>query len=204
MKQMAFYFDASNCIGCKTCEIACKDVNDLPLGVRLRRVREYGGGNWIKRDGFFVPDGVFTYYISTSCMHCQEPPCVDVCPAGAMVKRKEDGIVVVDEEKCIGCGYCRWACPYGAPQLDPTTHVMKKCDLCVDLQHRGEQPACVANCPMRCLDYGELDELRARYGDVDTIMPLPSGRMTKPAFVVTPPNYPSTAAGGRIRDLMEA
>ncbi|BAS26154.1 DMSO/selenate family reductase complex B subunit [Limnochorda pilosa] len=204
MKQKAWYFDASSCIGCKTCEMACKDTNDLQVGVRLRRVREYGGGHWIVRNGFEQPAGVFTYFVSTSCMHCQEPPCVNVCPAGAMQKREEDGIVVVDSEKCIGCGYCQWACPYDAPRLDPTTHIMRKCDMCIDLQDRGEKPACVANCPMRCLDFGELEELRAKYGDVDTIMPLPSGDVTKPSFVVTPPKYPSQSAGGRIRDLMEA
>jgi len=204
MKQMAWYFDASSCIGCKTCEMACKDTHDLPVGVRLRMVREYGGGHWVVQDGFELPVGIFTYYVSTSCMHCEEPPCVDVCPAAAMVKREEDGIVFVEAEKCIGCGYCQWACPYGAPQLNPTTGVMQKCDMCKDLQDAGEPPACVGNCPMRCLDYGELEELRAKYGDVDSIMPLPSGEITRPAFVVTPPKSPHQGAGGRIRDVMEA
>ncbi|MFO7255930.1 4Fe-4S dicluster domain-containing protein, partial [Limnochorda sp.] len=98
----------------------------------------------------------------------------------------------------------QWACPYGAPQLNPTTGVMQKCDMCKDLQDAGEPPACVGNCPMRCLDYGELEELRAKYGDVDSIMPLPSGEITRPAFVVTPPKSPHQGAGGRIRDVMEA
>nr|MBO2486273.1 hypothetical protein [Bacillota bacterium] len=105
---------------------------------------------------------------------------------------------------CWGdCG-SQWACPYGAPQLNPTTGVMQKCDMCKDLQDAGEPPACVGNCPMRCLDYGELEELRAKYGDVDSIMPLPSGEITRPAFVVTPPKSPHQGAGGRIRDVMEA
>jgi len=74
MKQMAWYFDASSCIGCKTCEMACKDTHDLPVGVRLRLVREYGGGHWAVQDGFEQPVGIFTYYLSTSCMHCDGTP----------------------------------------------------------------------------------------------------------------------------------
>lgn len=204
-KQMAFYFDASACIGCKTCELACKDKNDLPIGVRLRRVFEYGGGSWMERDGVLVPNQVFSYFVSSACMHCEDPACVKACPTGAMHKREEDGIVLIDSNKCIGCRYCEWACPYGAPQFNESTGIMAKCNFCEDLQANGEKPACVASCPQRSLDYGELDELRAKYGDLDAIEPLPDSSLTKPALVVTPHRYSqkSGTGTGRIRNQSE-
>jgi anaerobic dimethyl sulfoxide reductase subunit B (iron-sulfur subunit) len=118
-------------------------------------------------------------------MHCQNPLCVEVCPAGGITKR-EDGIVLIDQEACIGCRYCEWACPYGAPQFDEEVGVMTKCTLCSDLLDKGQNPACVDACVMRALDFGELDELRAKYGDVDAIEPLPRANITNPSIVITP------------------
>ena|ERR1035437_3056941 len=100
-KQLGFYFDQARCTGCKACQIACKDKNDLPVGVIWRRVAEYSGGGW-SHDEFqntFTPD-VFTYYTSIACNHCEDPICVRVCPTQAMHKG-EDGIVTVDESICI-------------------------------------------------------------------------------------------------------
>lgn len=185
--QLAFYFDASACVGCKSCELACKDKHNAPLGVRLRRVWEYGGGEWNTVDGYSVPSGVFTYFVSIACMHCVSPQCVEVCPTGAMHKREEDGVVLIDESTCIGCGSCAFSCPYGAPQYDPNAGKMVKCNFCVDLP--GEKPACVGTCPQRALDYGELDELRAKYGDLDAVEPMPTGEITDPAIVITPHRY---------------
>lgn len=204
-KQLAFYFDASACVGCKSCEIACKDKNNLPLGVRLRRVFEYGGGGWINVDGFFVPNQVFTYFASAACMHCVDPACTKVCPTGAMYKREDDGVVLIDTNKCIGCRYCEWSCPYGAPQFNEAAGAMVKCNFCVDLQAIGEAPACVATCPQRCLDFGDLDELRAKYGDLDAIEPLPDGSITNPALVITPHRYAqkSGTGTGKIRNIAE-
>lgn len=204
-KQMAFYFDASACIGCKTCELACKDKNDLPIGVRFRRVFEYGGGSWGQQDGFFVPNRVFTYFVSSSCMHCENPACVNVCPSGAMYKREDDGLVLVDSDKCLGCRYCEWACPYGAPQFHEEKGCMTKCDGCADLLAKGEKPACVASCLQRSLDFGDLEELRAKYGDLDAIEPLPDSSLTGPAFVVTPHRYSEVSGKGtgRIRNTSE-
>ena len=114
-KRPAFFVDTQICTGCKTCMVACKDKNDLGPGVRWRRVVEYSGGEWLSMpDGTFRQD-VFAYYISVSCNHCVEPICVEVCPTTAM-NQDESGIVTVDQTKCVGCGYCEWACPYGAPQ----------------------------------------------------------------------------------------
>jgi Fe-S-cluster-containing dehydrogenase component len=97
-----------------------------------------------------------------SCLHCEDPPCVPVCPTGASYKRAEDGIVLVDYDKCIGCNYCSWACPYGARELDESQKVMKKCTLCVDriydtkLPERERKPACVLACPTSARLFGDI------------------------------------------------
>ncbi|NLE53278.1 MAG: dimethylsulfoxide reductase subunit B [Chloroflexi bacterium] len=202
--QKAFYFDASACNGCKACVIACKSKNALPVGVNYRRVVQYGNGAWVPDPEYpdmLMPSNLFVYSLSVACMHCEDPACVNVCPAKAVEKR-DDGIVVVDSDKCIGCHYCEWACPYGAPQFDPEDGTMRKCDFCVDVVEQGEPPYCVAACPMRAMDFGELDELRAKYGDISAIEPLPSPDLTKPAFVLTPHRdaQPVGQGTGRIYD----
>ena len=188
-KQMAFYFDSSACTDCKACQIACKDRSSLPVGVKWRRVIQYVGGSWTpvnRKNGTMSPNGVYSYSLSISCKHCQNPVCLEGCPAGGITKREEDGIVVINTDDCIGCRYCEWTCPYGAPQFDPESGVMTKCDFCVDLLDKGENPACVDACVMRCLDDGELDELREKYGDLDAVEPLPDAAITEPAIVITP------------------
>jgi anaerobic dimethyl sulfoxide reductase subunit B (iron-sulfur subunit) len=206
-KQMGFYFNASACTGCKACQVACKDKNDLPVGVMWRRIYDYGGGGWVPdatHKDLLVPNDVFAYSISISCMHCQDPACTEVCPTTAMSKN-EDGIVSVNPDECIGCRYCEWACPYDAPQFDESAGVMTKCNFCQDLLAQGENPACVDACPMRALDFGELQDLQAKYGPLDAIEPLPSGEYTSPSFVVTPHRSAETvgAGTGRILNLEE-
>ena len=99
-----------------------------------------------------------------SCMHCEEAHCVTVCPTGASYKRAEDGIVLVDPSRCMGCNYCSWACPYGARELDEDAGVMKKCTLCVDriydeqLAVEDRQPACVLACPTHARHFGDYDD----------------------------------------------
>lgn len=149
----AFYFDATFCSGCKACQAACKDKNNLPLGVLWRRVYEVSGGTW-QQNGAAWNNTVFAYNLSVSCNHCVHPKCAGVCPADAYVVR-EDGIVFLDSTKCVGCGYCAWACPYGAPQYNADAGHMTKCDFCIDNLEQGLPPACVAACPLRVLDYGE-------------------------------------------------
>jgi anaerobic dimethyl sulfoxide reductase subunit B (iron-sulfur subunit) len=128
---------------------------------------------------------IYSYSISLSCMHCENPACVNVCPTTAMTKG-EDGVVTIDASKCIGCRYCEWACPYGAPHFNESTGTMTKCNFCQDLLAEGQSPACVSACVMRALDYGELDELQAKYGLVNAVEPLPSGDFTHPSVVITP------------------
>lgn len=159
--QLGFYFDQTRCIGCFTCTIACKDWNDVPAGqVNWRRVETIERGKY--------PD-VFVAFLSTSCYHCAEPPCVSACPVDAITKRKEDGIVVINQEKCLGkenCGLCWHACPYKAPQFGAEEDAkMQMCNLCLDRWTEGKQPICVAGCPMRALEAGPIDKLILKYGN---------------------------------------
>jgi anaerobic dimethyl sulfoxide reductase subunit B (iron-sulfur subunit) len=193
--QKAFYFNSGLCIGCKACQTACVDKNDLPLGVLWRRVFEYGGGSWMQLNRTAVPNNVFLYHVSTSCQHCQHPLCMEVCPAAAISKRP-DGIVLIDPNKCLGCRYCEWACPYGAPQFNEAAGVMTKCNFCYDLQDQGFNPACVDACVMRCLDFGDIDELRQKYGDFGAIEPLPSDDITNPSLVITPHRHAQRSGEG--------
>jgi anaerobic dimethyl sulfoxide reductase subunit B (iron-sulfur subunit) len=182
MKRLAFYFDSASCSGCKTCQMACKDKNDLEIGQVWRRVYEVTGGGWTKTGAAWRHD-VFAYNVSMSCNHCADPICVTNCPTGAMWKR-DDGVVQVDQEICIGCQYCSWSCPYGAPQYNPQKRVMGKCDLCVDYIDQGRNPSCVDACPMRALDFGDYDELAEKYGSPDHVHPLPDDSYTQPSICI--------------------
>lgn len=181
---LGFGFDQSLCTGCKACQIACKDKHDLPVGVTWRRVVEYSGGTWQKSGETYTPN-VFTYYTSISCNHCNDPICVKVCPTTAMTIR-EDGTVYVDGEKCVGCRYCEWACPYSAPQFDAGTGHMTKCDGCGDYRQAGLTPACVTACPSRALAWGEVEELKKRLGPGAHVAPLPDPSITRPNLVLRP------------------
>lgn len=170
--QIAFFVDATKCINCKTCEVACRESNDSGGSRRMRRVRCFEGGEF---------PHVFAYNISMSCNHCEAPICVRHCPTGAYTKRESDGTVLHDPERCIGCRYCTWLCPYGAPQYDPLEGKVSKCNLCLDVIERGEVPACVAACPMRAIEIGFLSEIAARPGATLSIRDLPSPEATRPA-----------------------
>lgn len=182
-KQFGFHIDQQSCIGCFTCQIACKDKNGLESGEYWREVHEFTGGSSEEQNGV-IRSNVYAYWLSMACNHCENPKCVTNCPTGAMHKREEDGIVLVDQEKCIGCGMCVWSCPYGAPQL--INNISSKCNFCIDLLELGKQPACVGACFMRALDYGPLDELKAKYGAVADVKGLPSSSVTSPSVVITP------------------
>ena len=145
-KQYGFYFDADRCVQCRACETACKSAHDIEPGLRWRRVIDIWEGEF--------PDVACTYF-SLACMHCARPACAEACPTGAITKRAEDGIVVVDREKCNGCRECSAACPFDVPQFG-ADGTMQKCDFCIE---RGREPACVATCPAEALFYGTMEEL---------------------------------------------
>jgi anaerobic dimethyl sulfoxide reductase subunit B (iron-sulfur subunit) len=210
--QYGFYLDTTKCTGCKACHISCKDrqgdiirkTNPIEQGVpalegiNWRRVYEYGGGDWsTNADGSFEQN-VFSYYTSISCNHCNEPVCVKACPTGAMHKRREDGLVLVHTDLCIGCNSCAEACPYDAPQLDPQRKVMTKCDGCYDRLAQGKQPICVGSCPLRALDFDTMENLRAKYGNGDGhIAPLPPQSITSPNLIIK-----AHKNGGRQGDVL--
>ncbi len=193
----AFYFDSSSCSGCKACQAACKDKNNLPLGVLWRRVYEISGGEWtnVGAEGFrpVWENTVFAYNLSIACNHCIHPKCAGVCPVDAYEVRP-DGIVLINTQKCIGCGYCAWACPYDAPQVDQCAGHMTKCNLCYDNLDAGLPPACVAACPMRCLELVESNDQRIEdkglilweIPGVEHPFPLPKFSRTEPHLVVKP------------------
>lgn len=177
MAQKGFYFDMTACSGCKTCQIACKDVNNLDVGILYRKVYEFEGGKY---------PTPWSFPLSIACNHCAEPKCVANCPTGAMYKRPEDGLVIHRREKCIGCRMCLWSCPYGAPQYNSKTGKAGKCDGCADRVAQGENPACVDACLMRCLQFGDIEQLRKKYGGTAEIKGLPASNATSPSLTVNP------------------
>jgi anaerobic dimethyl sulfoxide reductase subunit B (iron-sulfur subunit) len=164
--------------------MACKDKNDTLVGLKYRSVVDYNGGSWAEQDGIAVPQDVYVFGVSYSCNHCAAPACIAVCPTGSIIKREEDGVVWIDQSTCIGCGSCVTACPYSAPRLDLERGVAGKCDFCKDYLDSGDSPACVDSCIMRCLEYGDIEELRGKYGDIAQVGHLPSPDMTGPSYVV--------------------
>ena len=148
-KQYGFYFDADRCVQCRTCEVVCKTVHDLEPGINWMRVVDIWGGVY--------PD-VTRDFFALACMHCAKPACIEGCPTGAISKRDEDGIVVIDRDKCIGshgCRECFSACPYGVPQFS-NDGIMQMCDFCSGI---NIEPACAVCCPTEALKFGTLDEL---------------------------------------------
>jgi anaerobic dimethyl sulfoxide reductase subunit B (iron-sulfur subunit) len=165
-------------------------------------VYEVAGGGW-RRDGAAWRHDVFAYSLSISCNHCEQPICLEVCPASAYTKLPS-GIVELDSDRCLGCGVCAWACPYGAPQLDPERGVMTKCTLCAEDLAAGRPPACVAACPLRVLEVGDPGEQAARFGSPPP-SPLPDPALTAPALSLRAHRDSGRAqgSGGRVANREE-
>lgn len=167
-KSLGLVIDLDICVGCQACVTSCKEWNTGGHMAPLTDVHPYGGdvdGVWFNRVHTYehtCGDTSSTVHFPRSCLHCAEPACVTVCPTGASYKRTADGIVLVNEDKCIGCKLCSWACPYGAREFDTEVGVMKKCTLCVDriynenLPEEDRVPACVAACPTSARHFGDL------------------------------------------------
>ena len=191
-KKLGLVIDLDVCVGCHACAVICKEWNTGGYGAALSDQEPYGEdvtGAWLNRihtfevtPGDMIPgygkkpkgqgvgeviaqtDEARVVHFPKSCLHCDDAPCVTVCPTGASYKRGEDGIVLVDEDKCIGCGLCAWSCPYGAREMDQDAGVMKKCTLCVDRIYNEDipeidrQPACVRTCPANARHFGDLGD----------------------------------------------
>ncbi|MDD9923703.1 MAG: 4Fe-4S dicluster domain-containing protein [Boseongicola sp.] len=168
-KSLGLVIDLDTCVGCHACVTACKGWNTENYGAPLADTDAYGAnpvGSFLNRVHSYEiqPETgpAQLIHMPKSCLHCADAPCVTVCPTGASYKRVEDGIVLVNESECIGCGLCAWACPYGAREMDPAEGVMKKCTLCVDriynehLPEEDRQPACVRTCPAGARHFGDL------------------------------------------------
>jgi Fe-S-cluster-containing dehydrogenase component len=168
--RLGLVIDLDTCVGCHACAFNCKEWNSGGISAPLTDEDPYGAkpdGVWFNRvHAFEVGDGAAgrTVHFPRSCLHCEEPACVTVCPTGASYKREEDGIVLVDEDLCIGCKLCSWACPYGAREYDFDAGVMKKCTLCIDriyntnLEEEDRVPACVSTCPANARHFGDLGD----------------------------------------------
>lgn len=183
MTQYAFYFDSSRCTGCRTCEMACKDYNDTTTEFNYRKVYDYEGGEWTTNEDGSCTCTAFVYHVSLGCQHCDDPACTHVCPTGAMHKDPETGLVSVDADKCIGCGYCHMACPYNVPEVDRSQGHSVKCDGCADRVAAGKNPMCVDACPLRALDFGPVEEI-SKLGERASIAPLPDPSLTNPNLYV--------------------
>ncbi len=168
--RLGLVIDLDTCVGCHACAVNCKEWNTGGHSAPLTDEAPYGAdaaGVWFNRiHSFEVGEGVEsrTVHFPKSCLHCETPACVTVCPTGASYKRAEDGIVLVNAETCIGCKLCSWACPYGAREFDQIDGVMKKCTLCIDRIYNqnlpeGERvPACVSTCPSSARHFGDLGD----------------------------------------------
>lgn len=150
MNKYTLYLNAKRCIGCHGCEVHCKTSKGLPVGPYLCE---------IDHEPMTVVKGVpRTEFSFRSCHHCDSPVCVTVCPTEAMVKR-EDGIVYIDHEKCVGCMACAGACFWSIPELNRETKKAVKCDYCMDRVDAGLKPACVTKCTTRALRFVRIQEM---------------------------------------------
>ena len=170
-RKLGLVIDLDTCVGCHACVTACKGWNDQGYGAPLSDQNAYGpepSGTFLNRVHCYevtpgdAPAEIVNF--PRSCLHCDNAPCVTVCPTGASYKRALDGIVLVNGDDCIGCGLCAWACPYGAREMDGAAGVMKKCTLCVDriynenLPEVDRVPACVRTCPTGARHFGDLGD----------------------------------------------
>jgi len=174
-KRLALAIDLDTCVGCHACVTSCKEWNAGGDPAPLGDVNAYQAGQrgaWANRVfSYEAGEGEAgrTVHFPKNCLHCETPDCVTVCPTGASFKRAEDGIVLVDYDKCIGCNLCAWACPYGVRELDEVDGTMKKCTLCIDRIYNlnlpeGERvPACVMACPTKARHFGD-------YNDPDSVV----------------------------------
>ncbi|SEN23747.1 Fe-S-cluster-containing dehydrogenase component [Mesobacillus persicus] len=148
MARYGMFIDTKKCVGCYACRVTCQMQNELPVEISYIHFHE-------QETGIFP--NVRNEIIPVQCQHCEDAPCETVCPTKATYTT-EDGIVLMDEDKCIGCKYCVVACPYGARTQDHHTGVINKCRFCADLVAEGKQPSCVSTCISDARIFGDLDD----------------------------------------------
>lgn len=150
MPRKNLFVDLEYCIGCRACEVACKQENNIPVGIKWINVVQVGPR--------MVGDKLRMDFVPMTCKHCAKAPCMDACPEKA-ITQKSDGIVLISPELCTGCMACAEACPFGAIQLNHQKQVAEKCTLCVHRVDAGLEPACIRVCPSKCRYFGDINEL---------------------------------------------
>lgn len=171
--QLGFHVDMEQCIGCKSCESACKDFYRLPPQIRWRQVRSFESGEF---------PTALRVHLTLACNHCVDPACMKGCPVDAYMKREKDGLVIHNPMACIGCQYCTWTCPYGVPQFDPEHGVVSKCNGCYQRLDEGLMPRCVESCLTGALNMGDVDQHAATQRAVVREAPgFPDASITNPA-----------------------
>ena len=184
-QRVGFFTDTSVCIGCKACEVACKEWNDIPaggldlLGMSFDNTGALSADSW--RHVAFIeqqtPSGDLRWLMmSDVCKHCTDAACLDVCPTGSLLRTEFD-TVVVQADICNGCGYCVSACPYGVIDRREGDGRAWKCTMCYDRLGAGLQPACATACPTASIQFGPLDELRERAAARLDALDLPHARL---------------------------
>jgi formate dehydrogenase beta subunit len=159
--------DTTTCIGCKACEVACMEWNDLPFGKTVfdnsyQTMPETRWNYWnlILFNEHEREDGSLQWLMRKhQCMHCAEPGCLEACPADGAIVQYANGIVDFQSDNCIGCGYCITGCPFNIPKFHPATHKVHKCTLCADRVSGNLEPACIKSCPTGCLHFGTKEDM---------------------------------------------
>ncbi len=166
LTKVSKYIDTTTCIGCKACEVACQEWNDLNV-VATHQVGTYQTlpttqadfWNLIRFNEQEFEGGLAWLMRKDQCMHCADPGCLAACPAPGAIVQYANGIVDVNAENCIGCGLCETGCPFDIPRFSAKTGKMSKCTLCVDRVDSGLEPACIKACPTGCLHFGSKEDM---------------------------------------------
>jgi DMSO reductase iron-sulfur subunit len=180
-KQVGFYINSQRCIGCYSCAMACKNQYHQEPGVHWRYVYPLKEEVYPHRD---------RAWMSLACNHCENPTCLEVCPVGAYYKREKDGVVVHQQDKCIGCGNCVRSCPYGAPRFNPVLQKAEKCSLCYQRLDAGLKPACVQACPTHALQFIDDMDSFDQTGKVQFLAGFPRFPALNPSVRFRPPREP--------------
>ena len=166
--------EVEKCLGCKACQIACAVEHSTSQDL-VQAIDE------VPRPGYRVMvEYVEQMPIPLQCRHCDDAPCVRVCPTHCLTKEGDEGWVLADRDKCIGCMWCVLVCPFGAARMRKSDKVVLKCDLCVERQSQGLEPACVAACPTHCLRFKTVEDI-ARDKRINTAREVLAGTIKSPA-----------------------
>ncbi len=160
--------DTTTCIGCKACEVACVEWNDMPFQPTMfdntyQTMPETNWNYWnlIKFNEHVREDGTLMWLMrKDQCMHCADPGCLDACPADGAIVKYANGIVDFQQENCIGCEFCISGCPFNIPRFNKETKKVYKCTLCSDRVGQGLEPACIKSCPTGCLHFGTKEDMK--------------------------------------------